>query len=92
MNAETETEKTEEDEVPKKQPSKADYKRMYEEEKEKNELFVIDESAEDGVKIHTIQWRETDGIYKTIAFRAKAIRLEPNEYCKKMIHERLGYY
>ena len=88
MTAEPEPAKEEK----KKQLSKQDYKDLYEAEKSKNELFILDESAEEGVKEHTIQWRETDGIYKAIAFRAKSRRMSVNKYCQKIIKESFGYY
>lgn len=73
------------------QLTKADYKRMYEEEKAKN-VGLSDIKKVEGTLNNTIQWRESDGIYVFLTQKAKGEKLSVNEYCKKMIRAKLGYH
>ena len=79
------------DETKRKQLSKADYKKMFEDERALNEKLVAGKATEGNLD-HQIQYRETEGIYGAIKFRADADRLSVNEYVKKVMRAALGYH
>ena len=92
------TETGQETEKP-KQPNKAEVVEQLKVEKQKvadlqaqlAEAGNTDEPELTGNSIHTVQFREVDGIYKQMAMRAQEGKLTVNEWAKKIIRANLGY-